>query len=587
MRTHWKAHYNLTPDERKTNNKNALLASAQTAQRDAIAFSLRQSAYLESHLNLERIDRDKFNQQAENHLTKCNQINSINALAQKLIHQYPSLENQKPDKTIASWKSNWSGVFCEVTRIKNDPSFIEALKGKEALFEQINTFDHGIRKHYEIKEHLQPDKYTNPNLRKISQSTPYLDARTINEALMVKPEETYKAIFGEPKSINSREMRYSGGLIVTLKGSKEGLWYDFNEGRGGMPIDAIMTSRQLDFKEALKIAADIAGFSSSSAPLNAIRPIQRESSILKEEQIKQNGQLSARSIWEGSIPIKGTLAETYLKKHRGIKDTERLDVRFWPIGANWINCTEDGNLENKINPIPALIIPAKNAANQLTGVQRIYLDKNTGSKNRFMDNPKLSKGTIEGSAAILQSGMKGSTIFIAEGPETAASIATSFPTATVMTSLGISNIKNLTPLLQKLQGQEVIIAADFDGKQAASAVVTDEIANTLKQEGLNVRVVYPKPVKDLKKTDWNDVLMHKGKEAVQMQLSSTSIKNSIQFNELNASIISASALSLKNDNQSTHNIELNKSHTTSIKEEPFNKEPSRSIQKIREIEMEI
>ncbi|MBX9836782.1 MAG: toprim domain-containing protein, partial [Silvanigrellaceae bacterium] len=200
---------------------------------------------------------------------------------------------------------------------------------------------------------------------------------------------------------------------------------------------------------------------------------------------------------------------------------------------------------------------------------------------------KLSKGTIEGSAAILQFGMKGSTIFIAEGPETAASIAASFPTATVMTSLGISNIKNLTPLLQKLQGQEVIIAADFDGKQAKTAVVTDEIANTLKQEGLNVRVVYPEPVKDLKKTDWNDVLIHKGKEAVQMQLSSTSIKNSIQFNEWNASIISASKLNTISEQHLSHNIESNQTLTSSNKEENFNKKPSRSIQKTREIEMEI
>ena len=395
---------------------------------------------------------------------------------------------------------------------------------------------------------------------------------------MVKPEETYKAIFGEPKSINSREMRFSGGLIVTLKGSKEGLWYDFNEGRGGMPIDAIMTSRQLDFKEALKIAADIAGFSSSSASFNPIPPIQRESSNLKEEHIKENGQLSARSIWEGSISIKSTLAETYLKKHRGIKETERLDVRFWPIGASWINCKEDGTLENKINPIPALIIPAKNAAGKLTGVQRIYLDKNTGGKNRFMDNPKLSKGTIEGSAAILQSGMKGSTIFIAEGPETAASISICFPTATVMTSLGISNIKNLTTLLQKLQGQEVIIAADFDGKHAKTSVVTDEVANTLKQEGLNVRVVYPEPVGGLKKTDWNDVLIHKGKESIKVQLSGVATPTKADLFDINSA--------LKADKQPIIRESI-KSEMHIKNDASFKSEIARTQQRIKEMEMEL
>lgn len=587
IRTHWQAHYKLAPNERSTNNTNAQLASILTGKRDAIAFSLRQSAYLDNHLNLERIDRDKFNQQAETHITKCTQINSITELAKKLTHQYPTLENQKNDKTIIAWKDNWSGVLGELTRIKNDLSFNEVLKGKEALLEHFSTFDQVIRQQYEIIEPSTRSQSYNPSLRKVSHSAPYLDARTINEALMVKPEETYKAIFGEPKSINAREMRYSGGLIVTLKGSKEGLWYDFNEGKGGMPIDAIMTSGLLEFKQALKIAADLAGISAGSLSLSPIQPTQRENSKLKEEKIKQNAQLSARSIWEGCFPIKGTLAETYLKKHRGIKDTERLDVRFWPIGANWINCTEDGTLENKINAIPALIIPAKNATNQLTGVQRIYLDKNTGGKNRFMDNPKLSKGTIEGSAAILHTGMKGSTIFIAEGPETAASIAVSFPTATVMASLGISNIKNVTPLLQKIQGQEVIIAADFDGKQAKTTLVYDDVTNALKKEGIKARVVYPEQIKDLKKTDWNDVLVHKGKEEIQMQLSNNTIRNSIRNNEMNYSNILENKLKLKNDSLSERNIELHKAHISYKKEDTFKNEPSRSTQKIREFDMEI
>lgn len=45
-------------------------------------------------------------------------------------------------------------------------------------------------------------------------------------------------------------MRYSGGLLVALKGSKQGLWYDFGEGQGGTPIDAIMATRELNFKDA-------------------------------------------------------------------------------------------------------------------------------------------------------------------------------------------------------------------------------------------------------------------------------------------------------------------------------------------------
>jgi hypothetical protein len=426
-RIDWKAHYRQSGDLRQSNNRLAQSAIIQTARRDALASSLKQSPFLEKHLNLERIKPNSLSEHAETHLTKCKQVASLSELAYKLMGQYENIEHQKTDKIIDAWKDNWSGTAHQLAQIKQDLAFIEALKGHEPLIKKAHAFDAQIKEKYQLKELAHPKQYVNRTLEKLQQSRSYLDAKTVNEALMTNPENTYIAVFGEPKSINSREIRFSGGLIVTLKGPKKGLWYDFNEGKGGMPIDAIMASRQLDFKEALKVAADLSGLTFNQIPLSQTPPIHRDRSNNDEGLAKKNGQVSAKSIWEGSVPIKGTLAETYLQKHRGIEDPSRLNVRFWPIGAAWVNCKEDGTLEDKINKIPALIIPAKNINNQISGVQRIYLDKNSGGKNRFMDNPKLSKGTIEGSAAILQEGMKGARVFIAEGPETAASIATCFP----------------------------------------------------------------------------------------------------------------------------------------------------------------
>ena len=564
-RSHWKSHFSLTADLRKSNGKYALYACMQTSERDAIAFSLRQSPYLETHLNLERINRDKFDLQVKNHLSKCEQINSLNELAGKLINQYQSVDNQTKDKTVSVWKSNWSSVINEITKIKKNPSYSELLKGYETSLEKIKAFDLSIKDKYSFKEDSKLVSASNQTLRKVSQAAPFIDAKTVNEALMVCPQETYKAIFGEPKSINGREMRYSGGLIVTLKGSKQGLWYDFNEGRGGMPIDAIMASNQIDFKEALKVASNMSGLATDKLVVNFIQPRSSETSKHQDEEIKKNGQLSARTIWEGSISIKGTLAETYLKKHRGVKHTEDLDVRFWPKGANWINCNEKGNFEEKTNQIPALIVPAKNNDNQITGVQRIYLDKYTGGKNRFMDNPKLSKGTIEGSAAILQSGMKGSTIFIAEGPETAASVAVSFPTATVIASLGISNLKNLSPIIHKLQGCEVIIAADYDGEKAKTGVTAEIAADVLRKDGLSVRVVYPKPLSGLKKTDWNDVLLIKGMSEVQNQLTESSLRSSLNYIDgLNNKVIEKSIESLDSHNNKSHALPEIKQHMSNF-----------------------
>ncbi|CDZ79416.1 Multifunctional conjugation protein TraI [Legionella massiliensis] len=577
---HWKAHYALSPLERKANAQLTQSASQQSGIRDALAYSLRDSPWLDTHLNLERIDRDKINQQAKNHETKRQQIQAINLLASKLIQQYATLENQNNAAHIKAWKTNWTQLTEELNRIQGNSSFKEALKGHESLLKQVKQFDATYKERYQLEEPTRPptQQLKNPTLRKIKSETPFLDAQTINEALMVNPITSYTAIFGEPNSLSAKEMRYSGGLLVALKGRKQGLWYDFGEGQGGTPIDAIMSSRGMNFKDALQVAADLAGIAPNKSTITFITP--RFNALIQkdEQQLIENKQASAKSIWEGSLPIQGTLAETYLKTHRGIEQCTQLNVRFWPKGAKWINCDEEGILVEKTNQIPALIVPAQDANHQLTGVQRIYLDAQTGGKNRFMDNPKLSKGVIEGSAAILQKGMKGATVYLCEGPETAASIAEAFPTATVIASLGISNIKNMAPLIQQAQGKEVIIAGDHDGDQSKTSLIAQEAHEALKRDGMDVKIVFPEPIKTLTKTDWNDVLIHKGKESIKVQLSKIITVNKTSLLDINSTITADKSPALR---------EPVKSDLPIKNETLFKNEIDRSLQRIKEMEIEL
>ena len=64
-------------------------------------------------------------------------------------------------------------------------------------------------------------------------------------------------------------------------------------------------------------------------------------------------------------------------------------------------------------------------------------------------------------------------------------------------------------------------------------------------------------------------------------------KNSTKFNQLHSSIISVNILHLQNYNKTTDNIGLNKSHATNTQEEHLYEKPSRSMKKIKELEMEI
>ena len=578
-KTHWKVHYALTPFARKTNVKFAQSASLQAGIRDALAYSLRDSPWLDAHLNLERIDRDKLNQQAQIHETKCHQVQEINVLASKLMQQYATVKSQNNATRIKAWKTNWTQLTQELNRIQDNSSFKEALKGHETLLKQVIQFDATYKECYQIAQQTPiAAQINNPTLRKIKNDTPFLDAQTINEALMVNPIESYSAILGEPKTLNSKEMRYSGGLLVALKGSKQGLWYDFGEGQGGTPIDAIMSTRGLNFKDALRVAADLAGIAPNKGAATFTATRINERLQTDERQLIENKKASAKSIWEASVPIQGTLAETYLKKHRGIEQCTQLNVRFWPKGAKWINCDEEGRLIEKVNQIPALIVPAHNANHELTGVQRIYLDAHTGGKNQFMDNPKLSKGVIEGSAAILQKGMKGATVYLCEGPETAASLAYAFPTATVIASLGISNIKHMAPLIQQVHSKEVIIAGDYDGEQSKTSLITKETHEALKRNGMDVKIVFPEPIKTLTKTDWNDVLIHQGKESIQIQFSGITTANKADLFNINSAISSDKTFAY--GEQIKSELIIKNDHST-------NKLIDKSLQRTKEIEMEL
>ena len=111
-------------------------------------------------------------------------------------------------------------------------------------------------------------------------------------------------------------MKYSGGIHVTLTGSKAGLWYHFITGEGGGPIQAIMQARKVDFKEALTIASTLGG---TEADTHISQERKNENQIqFDEKQEKLNKIKSAKSIMHACVDIKGTLAEKYLKEHRKI-----------------------------------------------------------------------------------------------------------------------------------------------------------------------------------------------------------------------------------------------------------------------------
>jgi len=505
------------------NNKLISEAITQSSKRDALAHQLKGSKYLDSILSYEKGNKEKLLAQASNHQIKLREIKELNEVVHTLSTQFPSVTNSNSAKEISAWKKNWLSLSSHMKQIEKGKGYQLALQEYPLNVSSVKTLNKELASNYDFKPETIAQKSlqsTYPILQKIQKTAQFLDARIINEALMVDPVTTYKAIWGEPKTQNPRELRYSGGLIVSLKGKDKGLWHDFSDGIGGAPIQAIMARDNLSFKEALSQAASMAGINQLEDLSKFIKaPIPSKTELQKISDLeKKNKVISAKSIWDGSIPARGTLAEKYLKQHRGIESIDKMDIRFWPTGSQWKNCNEQGLLEDKVNKIPALIIAARNEKNELTGVQRIYLDKQTASKNKFMDNPKLSKGIIEGSCGVIQKGMQGSRLYIAEGFETGASIALADSKATVLCSFGVSNMKNLSPIIKKLKPKEVVIAGDNDGEFAKSQQAIEKTVDAFKQNNLSTRAVFPDGLIGKEKTDWNDVHLNKGIAEIQKQL---------------------------------------------------------------------
>lgn len=371
------------------------------------------------------------------------------------------------------------------------------------------------------KRHSRHDIAIRPTVYK------HWDIDLINDRLMQDVEATYHHIFGEPQKRQGKELRYGDGLVVTRSGAKAGFWYDFAQGKGGTPIQAIQYAKGLDFKAALEEAASLAGLSELEAQIITRPPTlqqDRRQKAAKAEALEQKqGIITADNMWRAGVSIKNTLAERYLREHRYISDTSRLNMRYLPKGQTFQGYNKDGNLTGLKHKLDCLLIPIGNDRGKVTGVQRIFLDSQTANKPTYMKNAKLTRGHLKGSAGLIQKGTNG-RLYIAEGPETAASIAMADPQATVLASLSVSNLNNLVDKVKQYEPKEIIFAKDNDGLNAPSELSYLKAERTFKEAGLIVKTIEPKMPQHVidqaqennkrPKYDYNDLLKDKGITAV-------------------------------------------------------------------------
>jgi putative DNA primase/helicase len=194
----------------------------------------------------------------------------------------------------------------------------------------------------------------------------------------------------------------------------------------------------------------------------------------------------AKRLWDATVPIAGTIAETYLERRHITARSE--DIRFHPRA-------QLGSKPN-VSFHPALIAAIRDNRG-LVAVHRTFLDAKSGWKAAIPD-PKRMLGR-PGTGAV-RLAPAGPVLGLAEGLETALSAMDilGFPVWAVLGNerFGIVSIPAVV--------QRLIILPDPDkGGERASALAENQA-----REGLSIETLLPPG----KGRDWNDVAMSRGGE---------------------------------------------------------------------------
>lgn len=315
----------------------------------------------------------------------------------------------------------------------------------------------------------------------------------------------------------TRPDRHAGSFNVCVKGPAPyegghcGLWHDYATGDGGDALDLICYVANVDFRGACDIAKQILGWADPAnlpeIPQVKVRPKE------EHEQIEPEENKVARAIFLSSVKdVLNTPVDLYLRG-RGI-DLRRFRLKgkpYLPGSIRFNPAVSCGNGQTA----PAMICPRITCAGTYTGLHITYLkpdgDKWVKNKSLFGGGKKML-GRAPGSVVGIWKGETGDSlpkaagdILIAEGIETALSVAIENQDKRVIASTSVNNMININ--LPK-GVQRVILCIDYDGDRAPSAVAYNKAAARFASQGLKVLAAYP-PADDhgCRFDDFNDALV--------------------------------------------------------------------------------
>lgn len=291
-------------------------------------------------------------------------------------------------------------------------------------------------------------------------------------------------------------------LAINLIGSKAGIWHDFHTGEAGDALDLVAgVLFRGDRRAAMAWARRWLGLSEAGAvPAPKPRlpsPITAEAEAAEEAARRRR----ALALFLRARPIAGTPAEAYLAA-RGIS-IEALPhlpraLRFDPE----CYCSEAGAR------LPAMVAAIVTAEGKHLGTHRTWLARGDDGvwRKAPLRDPKKTLGGYRGGFIPLSRGAsgrplrrapRGETVAIAEGIETALSVAVACPELRVLAAVSLPNMARLA-LPETVS--EVILCADRDTGNAGAEGLIEAAARHFAAEGRRVRIAFPPIGKDFNDT---------------------------------------------------------------------------------------
>lgn len=359
------------------------------------------------------------------------------------------------------------------------------------------------------------------------EKTKYFDIERIKSDLASHAEYVVSQVLGEPKSRTGTHYIYSyseqfggedgkrkgGSVSVAIRGDKQGLWNCFKTGEGGDLLSLIQKKFRMDFKQSLDYATRMFGLNKEQM----IGQHQSKAIYKIKEQIDKSDPRNwsldekkrvrfAQKLAKESQPISGTLAEKYLREHRGI------GLNKLPNGVRFHPGIPSGKGQSLY---PALLAIARNEAGQVQRVQAIFLDEKTANK-ADVEVVKRSYAMAAGSSVNLSRNIKNKQVsYLAEGVETGLSVLQSVDNGNVEVVLGISNFKHSN---MKNLAKNVVLCLDNDGggstQDKGKEKQIHDAAIALISNGKTVWIAKP----DEAGKDYNDVLKEQGVSGVKSSI---------------------------------------------------------------------